>query len=103
MQLVVRSADPSGRKSRIRHESGGLDRDHRHVVRGLLLEGTMHSKLLLGILIGVTACVTGDESDGVLSHDAFVQKFIGTTHDGTIYYDWDTKLASWDKVDQLYA
>jgi len=63
----------------------------------------MHSKLLLASLIGVTACVTGDESDGVLSHDAFVQKFIGTTHDGTIYYDWDTKLASWDKVDQLYA
>jgi len=60
-------------------------------------------KLLLASLISVTACVTGDESDGVLSHDAFVQKFIGTTQDGTIYYDWDIQLASRDKVDQLYA
>jgi hypothetical protein len=74
------------------------------VVTHIHLEGTMQKQWLMMGLIGVTACVTGDESDGVLSHDAFVQKFIATTQDGsTIYYDWDTRLASWDKVDELYA
>jgi hypothetical protein len=114
MHLALRSVDPIDCNSRILGESTGLARDQHVVVRGLLvsaastLEGAMDTKSAL-ILIAITApaCVTGEEGDGVLSHEAFVQKYIGVTHDAAgneqIYYDWDVRLASWDKVDELYA